>query len=491
MTAPSAKVGPIGHPPKVIVSENKTSEQEKYEKMWNIEDYRAVSPGEQLAMLFLSQAKPLPDSTVIDFGCGTGRGALMLALFGKMVVTMLDFAENALDEDVKNATVTQPHRISFIQHDLNQPAPVIASYGYCCDVMEHLPPEEVDVVLQNILNAASHVFFNISTVPDIMGERIGEPLHLTVKPYEWWAKKLRELGAVVHWSQDMKNSCCFYVSSWAHTTAKESEIEYDGKVNTEMERILENIKANIQGPWQTVVPHEIQNTEIMLVAGGPSLNDYTDEIVKLRSQGMPMVTTNGTYNWAIANGLKPSMQMIIDSRAFNKRFLQPLIPECKYFLASQCDPSLFEDMPPEQTWIWHPLNPQGEDRSAAEILDDHYEIWFSTPGGSTVTLRGLCLLRQLGFHKIHVYGFDSCYREDEHHAYSQPENDYNNPKTLPVSVGGRVFMCDPWMFCQAEEFMKMVGIFGDEIDLDIKGDGLIAHIIKTGAELQRLEDEEK
>ncbi len=485
------ELGWMGHAPSVSVSTSKTTEQEKYEKMWAINDYRAVSPGEKLAQLFLSQAKPLPDSTCIDFGCGTGRGALMIALFGKMIVTMLDFAENALDEDVKNATITQPHRISFIQHDLNKPAPVIASYGYCCDVMEHLPPKEVNVVLQNILNAASHVFFNISTVPDVMGERIGEPLHLTVESYEWWTKKLQECGAAIHWSKDLGNACCFYVSSWARTTATENEIEYDGKINNEEQKILDNIKTNIQGPWQVMTPHEIQNTAIMLLAGGPSLVDFTDEIIEQRNQGMPMVTTNGTYNWALEHGLKPSMQMIIDSRPFNKRFLEPVIPECKYFLAAQCDPSLFEGMPPEQTWIFHPLNPQGANQDAAEILNDFYEIWFSTPGGSTVTLRGLCLLRQLGFHKIHLYGFDSCYRDDVHHAYSQPENDYDNPRTLPVSVGGKVFMCDPWMFCQAEEFMKMVGTFGDEIDLDIKGDGLIAHIIKTGAELQRLDDEEE
>lgn len=487
----TARTGAKTHPPSVSINPIKSSEQTKYEKMWDIDDYRNVSPGEQLAQLFLSQAKLLPDSHVIDFGCGTGRGALMIALFGKAVVTMLDFAENALDEDVKNATITQPHRISFIQHDLNQPSPVLASYGYCTDVMEHLPPEEVDVVLKNILNAASHVFFNISTVPDHMGERIGEPLHLTVESYEWWTKKLQESGAAIHWSKDLGNACCFYVSSWARTTAKDNEIEYDGKVNNAMEEINRNIEANIRGPWIPLQPHDVNNQEVMLIAGGPSLNDFTDEIIQKRAAGMPMVTTNGTYNWAIANGMNPSMQMIIDSREFNKRFVRPLVDGCKYFIASQCHPSVFEGLPEDRTYIWHPLNPESENKTAAKILDDFYEIWFSTPGGSTVTLRGLCLLRQLGFHKIHVYGFDSCYREEEHHAYEQPENDYESPRTLPVSVGGRVFMCDPWMFCQAEEFMKQVGVFGDEIDLDIKGDGLIAHIIKTGAELQRLEEEEK
>ena len=74
-----------------------------------------------------------------------------------------------------------------------------------------------------------------------------------------------------------------------------------------------------------------------------------------------------------------------------------------------------------------------------------------------------------------------------HHAYEQPENDYKVSGAFPVSVGGRVFMVDPWMFCQATEWMEMVRMLGDEVDLNVKGDGLIAHIIKTGAALSDLE----
>ena len=72
-------------------------------------------------MVFLEQAQPLRDSTCIDFGCGTGRGALMLALLGKLKVTMVDFAENALDDDIHDICRAQPDRIEFIQRDLNNP----------------------------------------------------------------------------------------------------------------------------------------------------------------------------------------------------------------------------------------------------------------------------------------------------------------------------------------------------------------------------------
>lgn len=477
------------YPPSVLIQPNpksKTAEQRKYERMWTFDAYRAISPGEQQAQTFLSQAKPLPDSTCIDFGCGTGRGGLMIALFGRMIVTLFDFAENALDEDVKNATVTQPHRISWVQGDLNKPIPVKASYGYCTDVMEHIPPDEVDTVLKNILESASHIFFQISCTEDHCGALIDDELHLTVQPFSWWLKKFREHGAVVHWSQEAENgaACQLYVSSWtAHT-----KVDYEGAVNTELETVKRHIRENAKTDWQIVRPHHLQSTEIMLLCGGPSLNDYTDEIVKLRAGGMPLVTTNGTYNWAINNGMKPSMQLIIDAREFNHRFVRPLVDGCKYMLASQCHPTVFEGMPKDRTYIWHVGSNDGD---ISDLLDELYEIWFPCPGGSTVTLRGLCLLRMLGFHKIHMYGFDSCHIDGAHHAYEQPENNYGSDKTIPVSVGGKVFACDPWMYCQAKEWMEMVRMFGDEIDLDVKGDGLIAHIIKTGATLSALEENEE
>ena len=489
MLAGSAK----GHPPEANISPcKKTAEQRKYEKMWAIDDYRTVAPGQDTALIFLEQAKPLPDSTCIDFGCGTGRGAFMLALMGKMKVTMVDFAENALDDDIKEICENQPDRLSFIQHDLNHSLTTKikspAVYGYCTDVMEHLPPEEIDGVLDNIFAAAHHVFFCIDTQPDVMGARIGETLHLSVHPYSWWLNKFQERNCYVNYSHDYEGQkCLFYVSSWA----RYDDMDVDGTVNVEDETLVSNIRKNVEAGWQHMHPHPIQNTEIMVLCGGPSLNDFEDEIIKLRNEGMPMVTCNGTYNWAVERGLNPSMQMIIDARPFNKRFVEPVVDGCKYFIASQCDPSILEGLPKENTWLWHVSGP---DSRAKEVLNELYpDWWFPVPGGSTVMTRGLALLRMLGFHKLHVYGFDSCYRDDEHHAYEQPENDYNLQKRVVASCGGtRTFLCDAWMFVQAQEFMQMVRVFGDEgPDLNVKGDGLIAHIIETGAQRYDLEKEDE
>lgn len=95
-------------------------------------------------------------------------------------------------------------------------------------------------------------------------------------------------------------------------------------------------------------------------------------------------------------------------------------------------------------------------------------------------LRALPLMRMLGYRKFHIYGWDSCIREDAHHAYAQPEND--DTRLTEVTVKGRTFKCHPWMAVQAQEFITITRMLADEIEMEIYGDGLIAHIVRSHAE---------
>src|SRR5262245_10411747 len=90
----------------------------KYGRLWEMAQYRKYAPGEELAQVFLSQAKPRRNASIIDFGCGTGRGALMLSLLGGLRVTMVDFVNNCLDLDVRNVAENQPDRLQFLKADL-------------------------------------------------------------------------------------------------------------------------------------------------------------------------------------------------------------------------------------------------------------------------------------------------------------------------------------------------------------------------------------
>jgi hypothetical protein len=167
---------------------------------------------------------------------------------------------------------------------------------------------------------------------------------------------------------------------------------------------------------------------------------------------------------------------MVDSRPHNKRFVEPVRDDCYYFIASGCDPSVFEDLPKDRTFYWH-VYPS---KDAISLIEDTYPEYVMCSGGSTVVLRAIVLMRILGFKKQILYGFDSCYIDNKHHAYEQKENDID-PRNIKVMLNDRTFECQPWMALQATEFAAMVERAGEEFSLTVKGNGLMAYILETGA----------
>ena len=459
----------ISDAPEVKIENIRPLEKDLYKKVWEIPEYRQTSPGEKVSHIFLEQAKPKAGSSVLDLGCGTGRGGLNLAFFGNMDVTMVDFAPNCLDADIVPMLETQKHTLRFIEADLSEPLPVNAAYGYCTDVMEHIRPHHVDRVLSNCLQAAQHVFFAISTVDDVMGERVGHKLHLSVHNYKWWLKKFKEHDCVIHWSKKIKDGCLFYVTAWVGG----ADIVDVGTVNTNDEEIKKNVSHNIKQGHIQIEPHPTNNIEVMIVGGGPSLSQHIEKIKQLRANGVKLLAINGAYKWCLDNDLTPSAMVMVDAREFNSRFTKPVVDDCKYFIASQCNPKAFEGLPKDRTYIWHT---QAE--LITDLLEKQYEECYPVPGGSTVLLRAIPLFRTLGFKRFHIFGCDSCLEENKHHAYEQKEND--GQLIIPVNVGGKIFNCHPWMVSQAQEFIDLIRMLGEEIELEVYG-GLLHHILETGA----------
>lgn len=175
------------------------SERDKYRLMWQLDLYRATSPGEAVVDEFLRIAEP--DGLVIDFGCGTGRAGLKIAQAG-LPVFLIDFADNARDFAAQG--------LPFLCHDLTRPVPVSGATGLCTDVMEHIPGEDIDRVLTNIFAATPRVFFSIGTTPDCCGLLIGATLHVSVLPHEVWAERLARFGRIV-FEQKGAQASIFYV----------------------------------------------------------------------------------------------------------------------------------------------------------------------------------------------------------------------------------------------------------------------------------------
>lgn len=163
------------------------TERDKYRLLWQFDSYRVVSPGELMADAFLEIMQP--DGLVIDFGCGTGRAALKIHEAG-LPVLLIDFADNCRDQEALG--------LPFIEADLARPCPARGRVGLCADVMEHIPADQVERVVANMMEACPRMFFQIDTEQDVCGALIGHELHVTIWPHARWREMLSRFGAITH-----------------------------------------------------------------------------------------------------------------------------------------------------------------------------------------------------------------------------------------------------------------------------------------------------
>jgi len=266
-------------------------------------------------------------------------------------------------------------------------------------------------------------------------------------------------------------------------------IELRGHVNTPQDKVVANIQHSIRLGYPQLKPQAPQMDRVCLVGGGPSLESTFEELRDLYFDGAKVVTVNGAYKWCLDRNIRPSGQIVMDARPGNARFVNPPVPRCRYFLASQCDPLTWAEVEGrDDVWIFHAA--AGDNDAIKPVLDEFYQgRWAPTPGGTTVILRAISLLRMTGFLRFDLFGVDSCFMGDKHHAYVQPENDAD--KVYPFTVHptghpelGRKFYCTPWHISQLECFLQNVRINGDHYLLNVHGDGLLAYALSASAEVE-------
>jgi SAM-dependent methyltransferase len=183
-------------------------ERTKYEAVWSLRDYKEFSPGLENVERFMKVVNPVHPAgglgrSLYDVGCGAGVAGLAFEERG-FRVTYVDLTDAGLDPRVD--------RTNFIK------APIWTdwmyerhSYAFCCDVMEHIPTEFVMLSLSNIIRSATLSWINICNMEDKFGDILGEPLHLTVRPFNWWRDRIRSLGTVIE-ARDLCGTSLFVVT---------------------------------------------------------------------------------------------------------------------------------------------------------------------------------------------------------------------------------------------------------------------------------------
>jgi hypothetical protein len=220
------------------------------------------------------------------------------------------------------------------------------------------------------------------------------------------------------------------------------------------------------------------------VGSGPSLNDTLEELRQLVWEGATLVTLNGAYQWCIEHNLRPQTQIVMDARPSNARFVQPEVPRCNYIVASQCAPEVWDAVAGRpHVWIWHPVVKSAEEKPTKLLDDFYFGNWIGVGGGTTVATRAMNMLRICGYLRFDLFGIDCCWKDNQHHALPQPENDGDRrtKQRLTVSVRGsddvREFSVSAWHCKQLQDFLETLHTNGHLYQLTVHGDGLLAHVI--------------
>jgi hypothetical protein len=265
----------------------------------------------------------------------------------------------------------------------------------------------------------------------------------------------------------------------------------NGTMNTDDATILAHIRSSIRRGVPQMRTGPVRPDRVCLVGSGPSLLETERELRDLVFAGAKVVTLNGAYQWCLDRNIKPDTQIVMDARPSNARFLDPALPQCRYVLASQCAPAVWDAVEGRpQVWIFHAVLRQ--ESEASTILDAYYGgHWIGIGGGTTVATRAINLLRTVGYVRFDLFGIDCCWHGDQHHAFEQPENDHDRPVKMWVGAKGQPatpFLVTPWMAKQFEDFLQTIRVNGQHFQLEVHGKGLLAFALRTlgAADLDQL-----
>lgn len=133
---------------------------------------------EVLVVTRLLKGKETGTATILDYGCG--GGTLAVALKNQPYIHVYEYDPAVPGKDHK---------------------PQSADVVVCTDVMEHVEPEYVNLVIDHVLSLAERAaFFVISTIPSSKSLSDGRNAHLSVHTADEWRYKFR--GYLATWREE-------------------------------------------------------------------------------------------------------------------------------------------------------------------------------------------------------------------------------------------------------------------------------------------------
>lgn len=130
--------------------------------------------------------------------------------------TLLDYGSGS--SSLKNALDKYyPNVYNVIEYEPGAPdkctAPQPCEFVVCIDVLEHVEPEFIEHVLDDLQRVTQkYALFTISTEPARTILSDGRNAHLIIQPYSWWLPKITSRFDIITESHNTR-SCLFFLKA--------------------------------------------------------------------------------------------------------------------------------------------------------------------------------------------------------------------------------------------------------------------------------------
>ena len=238
--------------------------------------------------------------------------------------------------------------------------------------------------------------------------------------------------------------------------------------NTDIDTLQKQIETNSKLDISWVKMEKPHDGHAIIVGSGPSVADCLDSIRWRKSLGQKIFALNGAAKYLEEQGIEVDYTVMVDAREENKFFIGHAN---EYLLSAQCHPSAFKSAKGKVT-LWQPYIPELE--GTEPVVDFEYS---QIGGGTTVGLSAMCLVYTLGYRFIHLFGYDSSYRNKMGHAFKQSLNE--NDSCCYVTLDGTRYKASIAMAKQAELFPILSNDLIDKgCTITVDGDGLLPAVVR-------------
>jgi SAM-dependent methyltransferase len=239
--------------------------------------------------------------------------------------------------------------------------------------------------------------------------------------------------------------------------------------NTPTNTLFANVANACRRGFPSVVLTEAHGGHAVLCGSGPSLVDTIDEIRFRQNSGQIIFALNNAGRTLAAHGIEPDYMVMLDARPTNRNFVGHW-PGCRYLMGSTCDPGVLNVLVGEDVTLFHPLSEGIEEHITGDAV--------LIGGGLTVGLTAMALVHTLGYRNLHLYGYDSSFRDDKTHALPQPigrEEAFVDTAT----VADRAFRTNYAMAAQADLFPMLAAELAENgATITVHGDGLLPTVAR-------------